>query len=380
MSRRITRRRLDFDETKEEPLELEETKEEENFSPRSSSSGPRRRLAFDDVEDDSLEDEPLVPRRRLAFDDEEDDYLEPRRRLAFDDAEDEISAFGDEEEQYEYPALREEDEIFIPTGEEEVVDEEALKEQQRLRHESLARSIALSRTAPVEAETPAETATTGPTCFDAYMLSDEDIQQYLSESPNNFVLRTVLPGGGSKYECQSLDTLKTMNQIEGPIPDDDERVDSPYKIFYECNASGSGNIAGRKFVKLGSELNMVIKPDWFWDGPIPEPRIFTLQRETEDVFRFIVSTIFPTRLPAYFYTGAVSADHCNQVSPVAVFRLVPYTGSLTGGKRKNKASKRTRKNKSKKVKRRHTKKKQITLKKNKYMRRKKNKKTRKHKK
>ena len=236
-------------------------------------------------------------------------------------------------------------------GEERV---RVMEEQRRLAAEAVA------ATAPEEAP-----VFTGPTCFDIVMQDDEEIQAYLASDPNNFVIG-LKAGGNIKYECYSLDTLKQMYKIT-PEPTDGRLI---YRIYHECKdeapVSWQGNTygrdhvlpGGRRFVKITFDMitYMVVKPDWIFEGPIPEPRVFVLERLPEDVFKFVSSEFVPNVIEG---VSALGSDHCNQTSRQGTYALVPvtldangnvpltFTTTSSGGKRKGRKTRRMR-NKNKK--------------------------------
>jgi hypothetical protein len=223
-------------------------------------------------------------------------------------------------------------------------------------------------------------------CFYSYGYYDVNIQKYLDKHPDNFVIEY-----GKNVECESLSNLKklfTNNDV--------------YDIYYECSASNIKKTAEKGFtpisfspedyytdteyVKVSPTTNIfIVKPDWMYDGPVPEPRRFKL-----------VNTGVKKRLIERSLTesgaNVVSGIHCDPLDTFDIYKLEPITlgpitlGPITlGGKKKKHTTLKHRDNKykinkhngikhkkSKKViKKSINKKKKITLKRNskKYTRR-----------
>lgn len=159
------------------------------------------------------------------------------------------------------------------------------------------------------------------TCFDTVFQEDLAIAQFLAEDPENFVIGTET-SSGLVFECQNLTSLKTQWRLPGnPI----DRP--PYKVFYEGEPHRTQRIpGGRVFVKLGSHNFLTLHPTWLWSGPVPEPRIFLLDR-VGSVNYFISSEFLPRLLPTT-EVDATGMDRNNQLYPTDVFRLVPVEADL----------------------------------------------------
>jgi hypothetical protein len=198
----------------------------------------------------------------------------------------------------------------------------------------------------------------GPKCSDIVMLDEFGIKKYLREDRQNFVIGLAKPSGEIMYECQNLRNLKLEKKM-----DSNPRDRTPYTEFLECKDEAPELLqvdygkwlmpGGRTFVKMHSFNLMVLKPDWLWDGPIPEPRIFILEREG-DVYKFVTSEAAPRMHPSF---NAVGKDHCNQKGRLSVYRLVPATLTsdgyaptsiaFTGGRKRRirRSGRKTKKNK-----------------------------------
>jgi len=80
---------------------------------------------------------------------------------------------------------------------------------------------------------------------------------------------------------------------------------------------------GRTFVNIrinGSNI-LVLKPDWFWYGPIPETRVFHLEPQAP-VKKYMTNHLLPNMRPDF---NALGADHCNQTSEMIPYKLVEIT-------------------------------------------------------
>ena len=167
------------------------------------------------------------------------------------------------------------------------------------------------------------------------------IRDHLAQDANNFVFVTSSTSG-YRYECASLTDIKKQwllsdtpymryyaswenpDPEEGPtqIPRDRPR----YQLFYECSETDSGRKIivpppnQRIFVKLTLTNQLVELPSWFWDGPVPEPRMFLLKPEGT-VDQYFSSALWPS---SFGHNAMVSAEHCNQPGPTPYFSLQPF--------------------------------------------------------
>jgi hypothetical protein len=188
-------------------------------------------------------------------------------------------------------------------------------------------------------------------CFDTVMQDDYNIQEYLAENENNFVIK--LPRS-DKYECMSIDNLKSQWRLT--LEDIDKYTEDPtkgkpyYKKWYACREKNNlphshqiveGNHLGHKiqvnnviryeadnqteipessYIKIGSANWLVQKPDWIYDGTPPEPRIFSLV-EVKNLHTITANDMMdgvPDPLSDVF----LSSDHCN-TEPMLSYKLVP---------------------------------------------------------
>jgi hypothetical protein len=147
--------------------------------------------------------------------------------------------------------------------------------------------------------------------------------------------------GHLNYTCYNLNNLKHI--AERPdyagkarirVSDVEEvaNFDTPlYKEYYECipntPVAWQGNDY-KRYKKKNSRTfvndyvnGLWIKPDWFWEGPVPGSRIFVLA-PTFTAYKYMTSLIYPT-LPLDPNVGfATGINHCNQDKTTNVFTLV----------------------------------------------------------
>lgn len=175
--------------------------------------------------------------------------------------------------------------------------------------------------APVVEEEEDDEALEGDrnTCYSVTDLYDKNIEKYLAKNKGNFIL--VI---GDNKECESLINLRRQyyssefNVMEG---------------YYECsqsvidwqNQEGHTKIAFNRedyisdveYVKVGSLNHYIVKPDWFYAGPVPEPRVFKLVSTGER--KRLISKIIATN----YGTNVVSDVHCDPLDTFEIFHLEP---------------------------------------------------------
>ena len=167
-------------------------------------------------------------------------------------------------------------------------------------------------------------------CFYSYGYYDVNIQKFLDKHPDNFIIEH-----GDNVECESLSNLKQLYTN-----------DDVYDIYYECSESNIKKTAEKGFtpisftpddyytdveyVKVSPTTNIfIVKPDWMYEGPVPEPRRFKL-----------VNTGIKKRLIERSLTksgaNVVSGIHCDPLDTFDIYKLESVTlGSVTlGGKKK----------------------------------------------
>ena len=107
------------------------------------------------------------------------------------------------------------------------------------------------------------------------------IRDWLKKDPNNFV---ISPGLDTSWEAHSIPRIQTTALLQGEVdnmpPKPAGLPDPYYKMFYKCkngriekNADGSPT---QVYVKISFFSTIIEKPDWVFDGPPPEPRVFEL--------------------------------------------------------------------------------------------------------
>jgi hypothetical protein len=157
------------------------------------------------------------------------------------------------------------------------------------------------------------------TCYSVIDLYDKNIDKYLTKDPGNFILVF-----NEKKECESLKNLrkqyfsKELNDYEG---------------YYECaqnvmnnqKQTGFTQTAFRKgdyypdveYVKVGSANHYIVKPDWFYDGPVPEPRMFHLASIGKK------KPLLSKRIAKNYGTNVVSDVHCDPLDMFEIYELKP---------------------------------------------------------
>ena len=151
----------------------------------------------------------------------------------------------------------------------------------------------------------------GKTCYNVLELNDVDIANYLRENKDHFVIHL----GGKKYDaCNSLENMRDTYSFEA---DGKKR----FKVWYACN-NNDGRLGPQNIDRSVEYVNMtqtfstfVEKPKWVYRGSVPEPRVFHLQKNGER--KGMISNHILDFNDSHF-----SGDHCNQINPVSIYRLV----------------------------------------------------------
>ena len=172
------------------------------------------------------------------------------------------------------------------------------------------------------------------TCYAVIDLYDKNIDKYLAKDPGNFILKN-----GKNKECESLANLRQqyfseeLNDFEG---------------YYECsqsvidwqNAAGHTKIAFNpedyitdvEYVKVGSANHYIVKPKWFYKGPVPAPRMFNLVSTGKK------KRLISKRIATHYGADVVSDVHCDPLDTFEIYRLKPV---FLKAKTVKKTSKRT---------------------------------------
>uniref|UniRef100_A0A6C0HPG0 BspA family leucine-rich repeat surface protein n=1 Tax=viral metagenome TaxID=1070528 RepID=A0A6C0HPG0_9ZZZZ len=153
------------------------------------------------------------------------------------------------------------------------------------------------------------------------------------------------------YHCLSLEYLKRVSKIE--------RKKDKYETFHECSKDVMAKVlAPNGITPLGfgydddkKDYNLCVsyvkidtyfveKPDWFWNGPVPEPRKFKLVK-IEGGEKYLVS-----RSIALYGHNAISGVHCDKSDKYYIYKLAPIVDNTEeknvqgGGTRKKNNNKR----------------------------------------
>ena len=142
-------------------------------------------------------------------------------------------------------------------------------------------------------------------CFDANTLDDVKIKDFLKQETDNFVLKI-----GNKYECHRLKNIRTQHRYSS----------GKYNEWYPCNNNigkygpDSVNTLSNHFIKLTNFNLFVIKPEWMYFGPVPEPRIFNVIKYNSEI-AMVSKEILEGN------SDLLSRDHCNHRTPVLTYYL-----------------------------------------------------------
>ena len=182
-------------------------------------------------------------------------------------------------------------------------------------------------------------------CEDYIGLDYKKILLYLQKNPFNFVIKKT--NGG--FECESLTNLRKtyINDNE-----DDRNGKYKYSSYYECSeklmkkvlATGVTHTkftetdydSTKEYVKIGSALSFIEKPEWMYAGPPAEPRIYKLVSTGEEKY-LIEKTL--TKPGANMFSGI----HCDRQDHFEIFKLEPSPLDAVpdmGGKRTRKQTRR----------------------------------------
>ena len=151
--------------------------------------------------------------------------------------------------------------------------------------------------------------------FDVIMYDDIQNYEYLNEDPENFV---ILMKGGLNVELHNLNSMRLQHRYVS------ERSQvQRYNEWYSCRKNdhrlGPNNVNHDDvYVKVGNSLTFIQKPDWIYEGPVPESRMFELRPTDRKVTAMVSRQILDGG-------SLVSGDHCNHINPVRIYELIPIS-------------------------------------------------------
>ena len=176
------------------------------------------------------------------------------------------------------------------------------------------------------------------TCYAVTDLYDKNIDKYLAKNAGNFILVV-----GDNKECESLTNLKKQyysEELRG------------MEGYYECsqsvidwqNRAGHTKIAFNpedyitdiEYVKVGSYNQYIVKPDWFYDGPAPDPRVFKLVSTGQR------KRLISKRIATRYGTNVVSDVHCDPLDTFEIYTLKPVILKETARKKSTQRKKSTK--------------------------------------
>ena len=198
-------------------------------------------------------------------------------------------------------------------------------------------------------EKAGETIAPKDKCFWSSGPYDIESKNWLKKSGNFIVQVPDIETTGSEsenYRCMSLKDIKTTSEIEGDK--------GKYETFHECSKDIMAKVLENGITPLGFDYDddkkdynicvsyvkldefFVEKPDWFWNGPVPEPRKFKLVK-IEGGAKYLVS-----RSIALYKRNVVSGVHCDKLDKYSVYKLASSVEKIVegGGTRKKNNNKR----------------------------------------
>ncbi len=177
--------------------------------------------------------------------------------------------------------------------------------------------------------------TTMAKCMDFVSGDEIRIVEFVRKNPYNFVIGIERQGGEIEFTCCSLRDLRM--QFKSEFHGNGNQL---FMSYFECTPDAPAIPQGdygryvptgaREFVKItgpGGGNYLVVKPKWFWSGPVPSPAVFLL-RPAGTVQKFVTNQAYPRLAPSFNFVGM---EHCNQTSPQTVYALEPY--EFPGSKR-----------------------------------------------
>ena len=174
------------------------------------------------------------------------------------------------------------------------------------------------------------------TCFDATGPYDKNIDKFLAKNASdNFILFF-----NGKKECESLDYLKRhyfsaeLNDYEGYYECKQSVMDSQKQIGLTQTAFRKGDYyPDVEYVKVGLSNTFIVKPDWFYDGPVPEPRMFKLVSIGKK------KPLLSKRIAKNYGTNVVSDIHCDPLDEKEIYQLEPVLNKASTPKQTAQQSK-----------------------------------------
>jgi len=187
------------------------------------------------------------------------------------------------------------------------------------------------------------------TCYAVIDLYDKNIDKYLAKDPGNFILIV-----GKNKECESLKNLKQqyysqeLRDVEGYYECSQTVIDRQIQQGHtELKFTPEDYITDVEYVKVGSYNQYIVKPDWFYAGPAPEPRVFKLV--STGIKKRLISKRIAThanRIATRYGTNVVSDVHCDPKDTFEIFRLEPVLPKKKSTKRKTPEKSKTTKRKT----------------------------------
>jgi uncharacterized protein YjbI with pentapeptide repeats len=172
------------------------------------------------------------------------------------------------------------------------------------------------------------------TCYSSIDLYNKNITKYLAKDPGNFILKK-----GKNKECESLANLRRqyfshdLNAMEGYYECSVELIAKQNELGLTRTFFQPGDFyTAVEYVKVGSYNDFIIKPDWFYDGPVPNPRIFKLVATGER------KRLISKRIATNPGVNVVSDVHCDPLDTFDIYRLEgvrPTPSRKTTKKRKS---------------------------------------------
>ena len=161
-------------------------------------------------------------------------------------------------------------------------------------------------------------------CMDPIMLTENSVNNYLNQDPNNFVINLNEagqgPAGNNNLSCANLNDLRLFHRYTVNIGNNLE-MQIRYNVWYACHLNNSDisedNIdMNNEYIKVFTTFGLFLceVPNWYPNGPLPQNRLISLV-PTDIVLNSIVSR------RALDTGNLVNADRC-QTGPQRIYRFV----------------------------------------------------------